>query len=49
MGFASGGSCSNALSALGLPGDLALPTADFLRWAFDQALQVAARPARSTS
>ncbi len=38
MGYASGGSCSNALTALGLHGDLALSTTDHLRWAVDQAL-----------
>ena len=38
MGFASGGSCSNALTALGLHRDLALSTTNHLRWAVDQAL-----------
>jgi len=38
MGFASGRSCSNALTALGFHGDLALSTTDHLRWTVDQAL-----------
>ena len=46
MGFASGGSCSNALNALGLHGGLALSTADFRRWVVELTLQVAARSTR---